>query len=311
MPSTTSSAPVRELTLPFGEHSTAVRVTGDLRAATRRPLVVLHGGPGCTMDYLLALADLAERGIPVVHYDQLGNGRSTHLPDADPASWTPQLFLAQLDSVLAGLGIADEYDLLGQSWGGMLAAEHAVLRPAGLRSLVIANSPASMDTWSRAALALRADLPADVRTALDLHEADGTLDHPDYQAATAQFYARHVCRVQPMPADVARTFAWIDEDPTVYHTMNGPTEFHVTGTNTGWTIEDRLPRVQARTLVLNGRYDEATDECVAPYVERVPGATWVRFEESSHMPHVEEPQLYLDVVDAFLAGAPLPAGVVR
>ncbi|GAB3459448.1 proline iminopeptidase-family hydrolase [Kineococcus endophyticus] len=302
---------MRELTLPFGDHTTAVRVTGDLDGAARRPLVVLHGGPGCTMDYLLALADLAERGIPVVHYDQLGNGRSTHLPDAGPEFWTPQLFLDQLDSVLAGLGIAGEYDVLGQSWGGMLAAEHAVLRPAGLRSLVIANSPACMDTWSRAALALRAELPADVRAALDTHEADGTIDHPDYQAATAEFYARHVCRVQPMPADVARTFAWIDEDPTVYHTMNGPTEFHVTGTNTGWTIEDRLPRVQARTLVLNGRYDEATDECVAPFVDRVPGATWVRFEESSHMPHVEEPQLYLDVVDAFLAGAPLPAGVTR
>ncbi|MFB9377091.1 proline iminopeptidase-family hydrolase [Kineococcus gynurae] len=293
--------PVSERVLPFGEHVTAVRVTGRLEpGAGRRPLVVLHGGPGCTMDYVLAIADLAERGVPVVHYDQLGNGRSTHLRDADPGFWTPQLFLDQLDSVLEGLGIADDYDLLGQSWGGMLAAEHAVLRPAGLRHLVIANSPASMATWSSEALRLRAGLPENVRRALDEHEAAGTLDSPEYQEATAEFYARHVCRVRPMPAEVARTFAWIDEDPTVYHTMNGPTEFHVTGTNRGWTIEDRLPAVTATTLVLNGRHDEATDACVAPFVERIPGARWVRFEESSHMPHVEEPERYLDVLDEFL-----------
>ncbi|WP_432524512.1 proline iminopeptidase-family hydrolase [Kineococcus sp. SYSU DK006] len=293
---------VREFDVDFRGHRTAVRTSGELGGA--RPLVVLHGGPGCTMDYVLAVADLAGRGTPVVHYDQLGCGRSQHLPDAPAESWTPQLFLDQLDAVLAALGIDDDYDLLGQSWGGMLAAEHAVRRPAGLRHLVIANSPASMRTWVAEAGRLREQLPADVRRALDEHEAAGTTGSQEYLAATAEFYARHVCRVQPMPPEVARTFAWIDEDPTVYHTMNGPTEFHVVGTLRDWTIEDRLPAVAVPTLVVNGRHDEATDACVAPYVERIPGARWVRFEDSSHMPHVEERELFMDTVAAFLADAP-------
>ncbi|NAZ82653.1 proline iminopeptidase-family hydrolase [Kineococcus sp. R8] len=286
-------------------HRTAVRTTGDVAAA--RPLVVLHGGPGCTMDYVLSIADLAERGIPVVHYDQLGNGRSTHLPDADPASWTVELFLDELDAVLGHLGIAGEYDLLGQSWGGMLAAEHAVRRPAGLRHLVIANSPASMPLWLEAAAGLRAGLPAAVRAALDEHEAAGTTDSPAYVAATQEFYARHVCRIQPMPPEVAETFAWIDRDPTVYHAMNGPNEFHVVGTLRDWSVVDRLPAVDVATLVVNGRHDEATDACVAPFVERIPGARWVRFEESSHMPHVEERERYLDVVGRFLRDQPEPS----
>jgi len=294
-----TGAPVHTLDVPFRGHRTAVRTTGDLTSA--RPLVVAHGGPGCTMDYVLAIADLADRGIPVVHYDQLGNGRSTHLPDADPASWTVDLFLDELDTVLRHLGIDGDYDLLGQSWGGMLAAEHAVRRPAGLRHLVIANSPASMPLWLEAAAGLRAQLPADVREALDTHEAAGTIDSPEYLAATQEFYARHVCRIQPMPEEVATTFAWIDTDPTVYHAMNGPTEFHVIGTLKDWSVVDRLPAVQVPTLVLNGRFDEATDACVAPFVERIPGARWVRFEESSHMPHVEEREHYLDVVARFLA----------
>jgi L-proline amide hydrolase len=69
----------------------------------------------------------------------------------------------------------------------------------------------------------------------------------------------------------------------------------------GWTVEDRLDRVQAATLVVNGRYDEATDLCVAPYVEKIQGVQWVTFEESSHLPHVEEEERFLEVVGAFLA----------
>src|SRR6201999_4148820 len=88
--------------------------------------------PGCVHDYVLTVADLAQlTGRPVIHYDQLGNGRSTHLPDRGADFWTPELFLAELDSLLARLGVADGYHVLGQSWGGMLASEHAVRRPAG------------------------------------------------------------------------------------------------------------------------------------------------------------------------------------
>ncbi len=116
-----------EGTVPFGEYRTWYRVTGDL-AAGPVPLVAMHGGPGCTHDYLLRLAALADTGRAVVHYDQLGNGRSTHLPDAPADFWTPSLFVAELDNLLDALGIADRYALLGQSWGGMLAAEHAVRR---------------------------------------------------------------------------------------------------------------------------------------------------------------------------------------
>ena len=70
---------------------------------------------------------LATAGRAVVHYDQLGNGRSTHLREKGADFWTPALFLDELDNLLAHLGIASAYHLLGQSWGGMLAAEHGAL----------------------------------------------------------------------------------------------------------------------------------------------------------------------------------------
>jgi L-proline amide hydrolase len=92
----------------------------------------------------------------------------------------------------------------------------------------------------------------------------------------------------------------MDEDNTVYRNMNGPTEFHVIGTMKDWTIEDRLPQIVAPTLLISGRHDEATPEVVQPYVERVPGCRWVVFEQSSHMPHVEEKELCMSIVSDFL-----------
>ncbi|MEV3871764.1 proline iminopeptidase-family hydrolase [Streptomyces sp. NPDC049906] len=290
-----------EGTVDFDGHHTYYRLTRDERPTTgpELPLVVLHGGPGCTHDYLLGLTDLVRPGRPVLHYDQLGNGRSTHLPDRPADFWTVGLFLRELENLLAALDI-ESYDLLGQSWGGMLAAEHAVLRPGGLRRLVIANSPASMADWATDAARLRAALPAEAREALDAHERAGTTDSADYAAASAEFYRRHVCRLDPMPPEVARTFAWIDEDPTVYHAMNGPTEFHVIGSLRTWSVVDRLPRIAVPTLVVNGAHDEAGEASVRPFLERVPDVRGRCFPDSSHMPHVEERGAYMRAVADFL-----------
>ena len=290
---------VQEGYADFHGHQTWYRVTGVL-ASGRLPLVVAHGGPGCTHDYVDSFKDLAEHGWPVVHYDQLGNGRSTHLRGIDPGFWTVALFLDELDNLLRHLGIG-QYVLLGQSWGGMLAAEHGVRQPEGLRGLVIANSPASMALWREAAAGLRAELPAEVQATLERHEAAGTTDSPEYRAASEVFYARHVCRVQPMPAEVARTFAAIDADPTVYHAMNGPTEFHVIGSLRDWSVIERLARIQVPTLLISGRHDEATPACVQPFDRLIPNARWRIFENSSHMPHVEEREACMATVAIFLA----------
>ncbi len=169
---------------PFEEWQTWYRVTGDLSSGLT-PLVVAHGGPGCTHDYVIALAQLAERGRPVVHYDQVGGGRSTHLPEKGGDFWTVELFLREMENLLVHLGINDRYYLLGQSWGGMLGAEHGIRRPAGLKALVISNSPASMALWASEAKVLRGQLEPDVEAALDRHEAAGTTDDPEYLAATA------------------------------------------------------------------------------------------------------------------------------
>jgi L-proline amide hydrolase len=293
--------PVTTGTMPFAGHETWYRVTGTIEPeAERAPLVVLHGGPGAAHNYTLAMAALAGDGRAVVHYDQLGCGLSTHLPDADPSFWTVELFVAELRALVEHLGIADRFHLLGQSWGGMLGPEVVLSDDRGILSLSICDSPASMPLWLQAANELRAELPADVQATLLAHEAAGTTDSDEYKAAEQVFYDRHVCRVVPNPPEVAASFAQIDAEPTVYHAMNGPSEFHVVGSLKEWSVVDRVADIHVPTLVVAGAYDEAKPIVWAPFVDQIPDVRSHVFPESSHMPHVEEPEAFIEVVGTFL-----------
>ena len=297
---------VREGTVPFplgGDDAvTWYRATGDLRPGdpdAPTPLVVLHGGPGATHDYLLSLVDLAD-GRAVVHYDQLGGGRSTHYPDRGAEFWTPELFVRELKNLVDALGIAGRHHVLGQSWGGFLAEEYAFTQPPGLRALVLADTAASWADFAAEAGKLREQLPAEVQATLAKHEEAGSYDDPEYMEACLVFYGRHVCRI-PWPPEVARTFELLEQDPTVYRTMNGPSEFHIIGSCKDWQVKDRLHEIRVPTLLVSGRYDEATPALQQVLLDGIADSEWVCFEESSHMPHVEERERYMRVAGDWLA----------
>jgi L-proline amide hydrolase len=212
--------------VPFGGHETWVQVTepDNARPGALPCLSCMAAQEWRTTTCGTSPIWPDETGRTVIHYDQVGCGNSTHLPDAPADFWTPNLFVDEFHTVRHALGI-DEYHLLGQSWGGMLGAEIAVRQPFGLASLAICNSPASMELWMAAADELRGQLPPDIQATLNRHEEAGTVFDPEYLAATKEFYRRHVCRVVPTPQDFLDTVAQMEADPTVYHTMNGPTSF--------------------------------------------------------------------------------------
>jgi L-proline amide hydrolase len=283
----------------FGEYETWYRVTGDIDAK-KPPLFILHGGPGAAHNYVDAYKLLAVEGRAVIHYDQLGCGNSTLLPNKGADFWTVQLFIDELNNLVDHLGQRGKFHVLGQSWGGMLGAEYGVTRPAGLKSLTIANSPASMALWMSEAARMRKLMPQHIQDALNKHEATNTLSDPEYQNATMWVYEHHVCRVVPFPPEVTETFDQVTRNPTVYHVMNGPNEFHVVGTLKNWSVIDRLHSITVPTYIISGRHDEATPACVKPFADHISGAKWHIFENSSHMPHVEEQHDCMKRVGAFL-----------
>ncbi|RDX57203.1 proline-specific peptidase [Lentinus brumalis] len=275
-------------------HQTYYKVFGDLRNSTSTPIVVLHGGPGLSHDYQLPHADLAGKACgshPVIFYDQIGNARSTRLPHKPPPFWKIDLFLDELENLLRYFGIQDAFHLVGHSWGGMLGSEFVVRRhPPGLKRFVCANAPAAIELWSRSFGELLEGFPSEIRDVISGNREDNPKAYLD---ALLKVYAVHGCRVQPFPEEFLTSVLYnngLDADRTVADA----------GVMKGWSIVDRLHLVKVPTLVINGRYDIAQDWVIESYVKRVPNASWIKFENSSHLPCFEEREGYMDAVAKFL-----------
>jgi len=285
----------REGGLPSQGYNVWYRIVGDDDGAT--PLLVLHGGPGAAHDYLDSLEDMATTGRRVVFYDQLGCGLSDR-PD-DPALWTIDFFVREVDTVRQALGL-DKIHLLGQSWGGMLAMAYMLTKPEGVVSLTIASSPSSVPAWMVELARLRDDLPPTVQATLLRYEEAGTTDSPVYEEASLAFYRRHLCRLDPWPHGLIRSMG-PQMGQQVYLTMNGPSEFHVIGSLRDFDLHDRLHEITTPTLVTGGRFDEVTPAITAAVHEAIPGSEYVVFEHSSHTAHLEERALYMSVLGDFLS----------
>jgi proline-specific peptidase len=281
------------------EHSggrTWYRVVGESQDG-RDPLLCLHGGPGSTHNYFAPLERLAEDGREVVLYDQLGCGHSGR---PDGIEWSVGVFLDELAVLREQLDLGRVH-LLGTSWGGMLALEHALRGYGGLTSLVLSSTLASIEEWVAEALRLRAELPADVVATMERYEVAGDYEAPEYRAAVDVFDDRYVRRGAIGRQELQLMKEGLGTES--YRAMVGPNEWTVTGALRGWDIRDRLGEIAVPALVARGRYDMCTEAVAATLLAGLPDAREVVFEESSHMPALEESDRYLEVVGAFLREA--------
>lgn len=262
----------------------------------RTPLLVVHGGPGMSHDYLIALSDLADTRA-VVFYDQLDAGRSD-CPN-DPANWHVERFLREIDDVRGALGL-DRVCLFGNSWGGTLAAAYAAARPVGLERLILSSPLIQTERWITDNMAHRAALPDEVLRVMERCEAQDQMDSQAYADAVEVFYRRHLCRLDPWPDAVLRTFELINA--ACYAAMWGPNEFTCTGILRGYDGAHALPDIRVPTLVTCGAFDEATPESTRVFAEMIPNAAFEVFAASSHMAFVEERAAYIARMRNFLEG---------
>ncbi len=265
-------------------------------SGTASPLLILHGGPGSGHDYLKPLEKLA-KDRPIIFYDQLGCGKSDQ-PD-DRSLWRMERFVGEIDEVREALGL-QRIHLFGHSSGGMLAIEYMLTQPRGIRSLILADSCASVPQLKQELKRLKSELPAETIATLDRFEATGDFQNPKYREAVIEFYKRHVCRLSTMPDYLSRTTANLKNNP-VYKIMNGPNELVITGNLKNWDRTGQLSEISVPTLILVGRHDEITPACSATILQGIAGSQQEVFEESSHIPHIEEEARYLEVASRFLA----------
>lgn len=261
------------------------------------PLMTLHGGPGSThfgFEPLRALA--ADR--PVVFYDQLGCGNSDR-PE-DPSLWRVERFVEELHILIDVLGL-EKFHILGHSWGTMLGADYYLAHPQGVASLVLSSPCISIARWLEDCDKYRKQLPPEVQAVMAKHEATGTTDSEEYESAVEEFNKRHVMRMDPVPAAMARGDQ--ERGTAVYETMWGPSEFFMNGNLKAYDRSGDLHRITVPTLYSCGRVDEAAPETVEWYASLTPKSEFVVYENSAHMPHWEETERYISVVRDFLKRA--------
>jgi proline iminopeptidase len=273
------------------------RVVADVYGSGARTLLLLNGGPGLPCDYLRdPHVRLAGPDLRVVAFDQLGCGRSDK--PTDPALWRIERYVEEVETVRRALDLGP-VDLLGHSWGGWLSIEYALTHPEGLRTLILENTCGDIPHLTQELNRLREALGPETVAMMQRHEALGTLDHPEYQAAITILNYRHVCRMDVWPASVHRSLD--DWNMDVYGAMQGPNEFLYVGNLKDWRRIDVMPRIACPVLITTGLHDEIGPPCAMRMANALRDARVEVFRNSSHMPFHEEPGPYFAALERFLA----------
>jgi proline iminopeptidase len=260
-------------------------------------VLLLHGGPGFSHEYLEAMESfLPQAGIEMYYYDQLGCNNSDQ-PD-DPSLWTLSRYLAEIEEVRRGLGL-DQFVLYGHSWGGILAIEYALKYQQHLRGLVISNMTAGIKAYLKHTEALKGLLPPASRKRLDALEAKQDYDSPEYQKIMMdEVYPQMICRTRPWPDSVSRAFRHANEK--IYVQMQGKSEFLVTGNLKNWERWDRLHEIKTKALTIGARYDEMDPADMKKMATLMPNATAAYCDKGSHLCMWDDQASYFTQLLAFL-----------
>ncbi|KAJ3497321.1 hypothetical protein NLG97_g1996 [Lecanicillium saksenae] len=305
-----SSLCIKEGFVPFQVENlsceTWYKVVGVLSNTEAIPLVVLHGGPGACHEYLLPLQALATPTRPIIFYDQIGNGRSTHLRHlrGDEKFWTVKLFMDELSNLLSHLGLDSRaFDLHGQSWGGMLGAEYAIWgqHRQRIRKLVLANSLASNPLYMKGTDIEIRKFPQHLQEAIAEARSSGNYDTEGCNAAV-DYFLRHLFSVaEPWPVPpLAAALEWLTKDDTTYFTIYGPNVLSPTGVLREWSIAEEVHKITAQTLVMMGELEGAQLIAAQPFIDNIKGAKSVIITGAAHMSHLDQPAKCLQVIGEFL-----------
>jgi proline iminopeptidase len=282
---------------------------GTFRVWTKRvgnnptkKLLLLHGGPAATHEYFEAFDSyLPAAGIEYYYYDQLGSYYSDQ-PDND-ALWTIPRFVDEVEQVRIALGLnADNFYLLGSSWGGILAMEYALVHGQHIKGLVISNMMASAPAYDRYAdevLAKRLD--PDALAEIRALEAAGDFANPRYEEILMrEHYTKHVLRmpIEEWPDPVLRTFKHLNRH--IYVMMQGPSEFGIGGTLADWDRTGDLHRIDVPALVTVAEWDTMDPGHMRWMVEEMPNARALDLPDGSHLSMYDDQVRYMNGVIRFI-----------
>ena len=282
---------------------------GPFRVWTKRignnpaiKILLLHGGPGCTHEYLDAFDSyFPAAGFEYYYYDQLGSYYSDQ-PD-DPDLWDLPRFVDEVEQVRQALGLGpDNFYLYGQSWGGLLAIEYALRYQQQLAGLVISNMMASIPAYNEYARSvLMPTMDQDVLAEIKGFEERGETEDPRYlELLLAHHYVEHVLRMPPdeWPEPVNRMFGHLNQ--AVYVPMQGPSELGASGRLEHWDRTADLPAITVPTLVIGASHDTMDPKHLEWMAGQLADGRYLHCPNGSHLAQYDDQQVYMDGLVGFV-----------
>jgi proline iminopeptidase len=278
------------------------------------PLVVAHGGPGASHDYFLPYLVPLARHHRLVFLDERGSGKSAKLED--PSGYTVEAMVEDVEAVRQALGLG-RIDLLGHSYGGVLAQAYALKYQEHLDHLVLCSTFSSTRAMNEVFAHMKEKMAPELRKRIAKLEAAGLFGHgKDFEknrypaeymtAAWGEGYFPYLYHNRPdANFDPAQSgnMAW-----DLYREMWGSNgEFVIDGNLKSVEYTDRLATIKVPTLVTVGENDECDPALARTIAERIAGAKLVVLPKSGHMTFVDQPALFVGAVDDFLSPAPAAA----
>ena len=288
---------IREGYIPYLGYQTYYRIVGESRGG-KKPLLLLHGGPGSTHNYFEVLDCLAEEGREVISYDQLGCGNSW-VEGEHPELWTYRTWDEELMLLRKTLKL-EKLHLLGQSWGGMLAIEYLCnYRPEGVQSLILSSSLPSCALWAEEQHRQLAFLPAEEQAAVREAEQSGDYSGELYKRAEAH-YMELFCAGAPTEESPECLRRPKRAGRSAYLAPQGENEFQATGIFKDWEYRSRLREIEIPSLIISGTNDLCTPLIAKTMYDGLPNARWELFPGCRHMCFVEDNERYCALLNEWM-----------
>lgn len=265
-------------------------------------VLLLNGGPGATHEYFECFESFfPKEGIEFIYYDQLGCGNSSAAQDT--SLWDLPRFVEEVEQVRKALNLdKDNLYVLGHSWGGILAMEYALKYQQNIKGLIISNMMASAPEYDRYAEdVLSKEMNPTVLKEIRVLEAKGEFNNPRYmELLLPNFYAKHVCRlpIDQWPEPMNRSFSKINQ--SLYVTMQGPSEFGISGKLEQWDRKNDLKNITVPTLVIGARYDTMDPKHMEAMSKLLPNGQYLFCPNGSHMSMYDDQDIYFKGLIAFL-----------
>jgi proline iminopeptidase len=263
-------------------------------------ILLLHGGPAMTHEYMECFETFFQReGFEFYEYDQLGSYYSDQPKDS--SLWTIERFVDEVEQVRKAIGAdKNNFYVLGNSWGGILAMEYALQYQQNLKGLVVANMVASAPEYGKYADdVLAKQMNPEVLKEIKAIEAKKDFNNPRYmELLIPNFYKKHLCRLDEWPDGFNRAMKHVNAE--IYTMMQGPSEFGVSGRLANWDIKNRLHEITVPTLMVGAKHDTMDPNAMEAQSKAVKHGSYLYCPNGSHLAMWDDQKVFMQGVINFI-----------